>query len=214
MTLFGWWYSGKVEHAPMAQSLGRRLEEGEEVVREYTEAMERKLEIARYHLAELQELLPHAQPDERGLPPIALQAHFEGCGRAVVAMVDQLASGVASVFPDMPPVYEATPQRVLAALKKSTHPSALKLQGTLADIEGDRRINDLRDVRNRSTHRFDEKKYIHGEGWFVVLASYLPNGIGRYTESRELSEYLQAMVNFGADALASAAKVQDLVTNP
>lgn len=176
----------------------------------YIEALERKLGIARYHLAELLELLPNSEPDQDGLPPIPLQAHFEACGRAVVAMPDQLASGVASVVSWMPTVHEATPRRVISALEGSRQQAAAGLLAVIARLDGDSRINDLRDVRNRSTHRFDEKEYLHGGGWTVVPAQYLPDGISPYEGSRRLDEYLQVMVGFGQEVFDGIYEVERL----
>ena len=176
----------------------------------YVEAMERKLDIAVYHLAVLRELMPFAAPDDRNLPPVALQAHFEACGRAVVAMLDQLASGVASVAPDMPPVHYATPKSVIQALTDSVQPTALELKELIEGLNDDRRINDLRDVRNRSTHRFDQKTYLHGAEWTVDPPQHVPDGVLPYEGSRRLSEYLQVMVEYGREVLAAIPKVEKL----
>lgn len=176
----------------------------------YIEAMERKLDIAIYHLAVLRELLPFAAPDEHNLPAVPLQAHFEAAGRAIVAMLDQLASGVASVVPGMPAVHKATPRRVVRALEASTQPTALELKELIKRLDVDSRINDLRDVRNRSTHRFDEKEYLHGGGWTVNPPQYVPDGVLPYQGSRRLSEYLQVMVEYGREVLAVIPNVEKL----
>lgn len=60
---------------------------------EYGIAMQRKLEIAQWHLSELRELFP-ADPDGNGLPPIPVQAHFEAGGRSLASIPDQLAAGL------------------------------------------------------------------------------------------------------------------------
>jgi hypothetical protein len=39
-----------------------------------------------------------AEPEENGLPPNPLQAHFEAGGLAFVVMVDELAAGVADAL--------------------------------------------------------------------------------------------------------------------
>ncbi len=172
--------------------------------------MERKLDMAIYHLAVLRELLPFSEPDEHGLPPVPLQAHFEACGRAIVAMIDQLVSGVAFVTPGMPSVHRATPRSVVRALTDSLQPTALELKELIEGLNDDCRINDLRDVRNRSTHRFDEKEYLHGGGWTVKPPRNVPDGVVPYEGSRRLGEYLQVMVEYGQDVLAVVPKVEKL----
>lgn len=109
----------------------------------YVEAIDRKLEIALYHLAVLRELLPFAVADDNNLPPISLQAHFEACGRALVAMLDQLASGLAAESPMMPPLHLANPKRVRKALEESVDPAAKELNELITTLDLDPRINDL-----------------------------------------------------------------------
>ncbi|MCH7667937.1 MAG: hypothetical protein IIC71_01845 [Acidobacteria bacterium] len=176
----------------------------------YVEAMERKFDIAEYHLAVLRELLPFSEPDGSDLPPMALQAHFEACGRAIVAMLDQLVSGIASVAPEMPKVHGASPKSVINKLSRSGHPKASELKKLIKDLDDDCRINDLRDIRNRSTHRFDEKEYLHRIGWVVKAAEYVPRGVPPYEGSRQLSEYLQAMIEYARGVLDAAQKVEKL----
>lgn len=65
----------------------------------------------------------------------------------------------------------------------------------------------FRGIRNRGTHRFDEKEYLHGGGWTVKPPHYLPEGVIRYEGSRGLSEYLEAMVQFGREVLAQVPRV-------
>lgn len=178
----------------------------------YIEALERKYQIAYYHLNELRTLMPDAGPDEDGLPPIALQAHFEACGRAIVAMPDQLASGVASVAPEMPDVRKATLRRVVCALEDSKDPAAETLRAVLADLDRDGRLNDVRDVRNRSTHRFDEKAYHHGEGWFVDPPTYVRDGVKPYEGPRRLTDYLEVMLGFGEELLVKVPDVEHLAS--
>ena len=166
--------------------------------------------MAIYHLAVLREIMPFAVPDEDNLPPTALQAHFEACGRAVIAMHDRLATGVASVALGMPAVHKATPKRVAKVLESSTRSTALELKELINGLDRDSRINDLRDVRNRSTHRFDEKEYLHGGGWTVNPPQHLPDGVLLYEGSRRLSEYLEIMVEYGRELFAVAPQAKKL----
>ncbi len=174
--------------------------------------IKRKYEIACYHLEEVGRLMPGAKPGEDGLPPVALQAHFEACGRAIVAMPDQLASGVASIVPEMPEVHRASLCRVVRALADSADPAAEELRAFLADLDRDGRLSDVRDVRNRSTHRFDEKAYHHGDGWYVDRPTQVPDGVQPYDGSRRLTDYLAAMLGFGQELLAKVPEVEDLAS--
>jgi hypothetical protein len=176
----------------------------------YVEAMERKLDMAVYHLAVLRELLPFAIPDEDNLPPVPLQAHFESAGRAIVSMIDQLVSAVASVVPGMPTVHKATPKAVIRALADSTELAARELKEVIERLNDDARINDLRDVRNRSTHRFDEKDYLHGGGWTVNPPQHVRKGVRTYEGPRGLSQYLQVMVEYGQAVLATVPRAEKL----
>lgn len=173
----------------------------------YVEAMKRKLDIAEYHLAVLRELLPFAKPDDRNLPPVALQAHFEACSRAIVAIPDQLVSGIAFTVSGMPEVRRATPNKVIKRLSSSVHPKAAELESLITDLNDDCRINDLRDIRNRSTHRFDEKRYLAGKGWFVNPPEFVP----QCEDSRQLGEYLQAMVEYAEEVIVAVSEVRELV---
>jgi hypothetical protein len=176
----------------------------------YVEAMQRKLDMAMYHLEVLVELVPAALPDEHNLPPIPLQAHFEACGRAVVAIPDQLASGLADVTPGMPAVYVASLKSVAQVLEGSLQPSAVQLLGLVRTFDTDARINDLRDVRNRSTHRFDEKEYLHDGGWIVNPPQHLPAGVLPYEGPRRLGEYLEKMIGYGREVLCAVPEIQEL----
>lgn len=63
------------------------------LVREYVSAAERKVRIARFHLAELERLTDSGEIYGEH-PPIEIQAHFEGILFAAVAAADQIAEAV------------------------------------------------------------------------------------------------------------------------
>ena len=170
---------------------------------EYGLAMARKLMIAEFHVRELAGTLP-AKPESDGLPPIALQAHFEAGGRAIVSMVDQLASGVAAALADvpanMPAVDRAYPERVIDRLEEGD------LKDALSELFDDPRHQDLRSWRNRATHRFDEKAFHRGK-WKVRE----PDGVAPYGGSREVVAYIGAMLEFGHDVIRSTDGIECLV---
>lgn len=166
----------------------------------YGEAMVRKLEIAEYHLDELQHLLPSEQLPNR-LPIIAVQAHFEASGRAILSIADQLVSGVASVLAGAVPglVPEtAYLNRMVGQLRGSSLADFLRI------VHDDVRHRDLRSWRNRSTHRFDMKAYANG-WWFVAW----PDGAPPYGGSRRIDEYIDAMVGFGHYLLDMRREAED-----
>lgn len=162
---------------------------------EYGLAMERKLVIAEYHFGEL--VRAPRQPDDQGLPPIPLQAHFEAAGRAVASMPDQLASGIADALvgavPQLPPPSNAYLHTVQDALDDGP------LQSLVAELTGDVRYKDLRSWRNRATHRFDTKKAMDGV-WIVAP----PDGIEPFVEPRDVDSYVAAMLAFGRHILDRA----------
>lgn len=154
---------------------------------EYEIAMTRKLEIAEWHLAELRDLLP-ADPDENGLPPIPVQAHFEAAGRALASIPDQLASGISSLlrphFPCLPKEDRAYLHEIVKCL-----PSAWALTVRLLETTSDPRYLLFRGWRNRATHRFDEKES-RGGFWHVEIK-------GNSTRiNTEITRYLDCMIEF------------------
>lgn len=171
---------------------------------DYLIAIRRKLQIAEYHRAELHQAAEAAEGDVDGLPPVNLQAHFEAACRAVVAMLDQLASGIAAEL-SLGPVHEATPKKVISWLRRLEYPGAEELVVRLETLNDDPRLNDIRDVRNRSTHRFDEKAYHHNAGWLVEPARWIPEHVRPYDGPRAVSEYVNSMVAF-AESLAATAE--------
>ena len=68
-----------------------------ELWQNYFEAARRKAEIASYHLDQLKQVTTPAQPPAT-VPPIAVQAHFEGVVVSVMAAIDQVAQGVNSAL--------------------------------------------------------------------------------------------------------------------
>lgn len=168
---------------------------------EYGLAMRRKLAIAEYHYGELAGA--PRQPDNQGLPPIPLQAHFEAAGRAVGSMPDQLASGIADILegavPGLPPPSNAYLHTVRDALDEGS------LKSLVADLTGDVRYNDLRSWRNRATHRFDRKAAMDGI-WIVAP----PDDTEDYVEPRDVESYIDAMLGFGRLVLDVAPESEAL----
>jgi hypothetical protein len=68
-----------------------------EIWQDYFEAARRKAEIASYHLDRLKQVTTPAQSPDT-VPPIPVQAHFEGVVVSVMAAIDQVAQGVNSAL--------------------------------------------------------------------------------------------------------------------
>jgi hypothetical protein len=169
---------------------------------EYGLAMKRKLAIAEYHYGEL--LQAPRQPDDHGLPPIPLQAHFEAAGRAIGSMPDQLASGIVETLegaiPGLPRVSNAFLHTVLDALDEGS------LRSLIAGVIADVRYSDLRAWRNRATHRFDKKAAVDGV-WIVAP----PDGPEPFVEPRDVESYvLDAALGFGRLVLDIAPESEAL----
>ena len=172
---------------------------------EYETAMERKLRIAKYHMA----LLADApdEPDAGGRPPIEYQAHSEATGRSIGSIPDQLASGLVdalrSSVPRMPGVRVAYLHTVAEAL-----PEEVGLRRRVDDLVSDDRYCDLRSWRNRVTHRFDEKYSL--EGVWVVKP---PDNCDVATQPRDVMAYLGAMPDHGCGYGQSLLRSSILPTN-
>ncbi len=169
---------------------------------EYGIAMERKLEIARFHAKCLGRLLP-ADPEHGEMLPIPMQAHFEGAGRAVASIPDQLASGVVVCIGDavsgLPTVNTAYLHKVVEKLPNSNVRKVL--QGFVADP----RYCDLRSWRNRATHRFDRKRSGGGQ-WFVEP----PDECEKAIKPRDVVSYAQAVIDFGAEIVQQTGRIEKL----
>ena len=169
---------------------------------EYGIAMERKLEIAKFHARCLGRLLP-ADPEDRDMPPIPLQAHFEAAGRAVASIPDQLASGIVvsigDAVPCLPRENAAYLQKVVEKLPKSD------IREVLQGFVDDPRYCDLRSWRNRATHRFDRKRSRGGQ-WFVEP----PDGCKEAIKPRDVANYTQALIDFGAGIVQQIGTIEEL----
>lgn len=153
---------------------------------DYGLAMRRKLAIAEFHFDEMQ--CAPAEPDDQGLPPIALQAHFEAAGHAVFSIPDQLATGIAEalrhVEPDLPALTASNPHTVADRLS----PGAIRSR--LEQIAEDERYVDLKAWRNRTIHRFDRKSYVNGR-WHVAPTAEGAVGI----TPRDTTSYIGAVLD-------------------
>jgi len=168
---------------------------------EYGTAMQRKLAMAEYHLKELQRA-PTA-PDESGLPPIPLQAHFEAAGRAIASMPDQLASGVVEILEEAVPRLPSVTHAYLHTVRDALDPG--ELHRLFDRLTLDLRCEDLRTWRNRATHRFDEKAAMNGVG--IVEP---PEGLPSYVDPRDVESYLTTMLAFGRLVLDTAPEAEAL----
>jgi hypothetical protein len=153
---------------------------------DYGIAAERKLCIAQFHLDALKALLPVGS-DSDGLPPIALQAHFEASGWATMAIVDQVVSGIGSQVVGDDRIW---PKDLLEALPESD------LREWVAQVLNDPRYLDLKSWRNRSVHRFDMKAYHDGE-WSVLE----PTDEEPYGGPRVIQSHLEEMLAFGQEVV-------------
>lgn len=166
--------------------------------------MERKLAIAAYHMAQLREA--PVDPDDRGLPPIPLQAHFEGAGRAIASIPDQLATGIVdilqSTLPRLPPLTSAYLHTVRDRLPNSD------LRSRVDEFVSDARYCDLRSWRNRATHRFDRKG--PREGVWIVAPT---DECGQSVEHRDVVGYLNTMLVYGGWMVTTTSMVEGLTND-
>ncbi len=179
---------------------------------DYLTAIDRKLQIGLYHREQLVPLLDLPADPEASMPPVAIQAHFEGVLRAPVAMLDQLVAGVADVTPKMPQPHHANTTDVCARLRGSDSESALKLAGLLGSYQRDPLLCDARSLRNRATHSFYEK-YIDNHGWQVEEPRYLADGCSPWVGERYVGPYTAALLELAARIRRSAAETARLLAD-
>lgn len=145
-------------------------------------AARRKLSVAEYHSDRLAELRNFdSSPD--GVPPIEIQAHFEGVIISLMAAVDQVA------------------QAVNSALRLGLNNSNL-ISGAFerisqfvpetADWYGNPLGRDLRKLRTRMVH-YSYQKSPSAQGWHVENAN------PAYKGSREIIAYAREAVRYGRE---------------
>jgi hypothetical protein len=122
--------------------------------REFLNAAPRKVKIAQYHLENLRSALTPCPPaDTGGLPPIDVQAHFEGVLFAVIAAASQIEEAVRYA---KRLGRDASRRKILESISheefRQWYRSPLS--------------RDLQAIRNAGFHRSYEKSHV-GERWFV-----------------------------------------------
>ena len=143
-------------------------------------------------------------PDMYQLPPIPLQAHFEGAGRALASIPDQLASGICE---NLQEVFTTLPDTRRAYLHTTSRklPQESELQVRVEEIVSDSRYCDLRSWRTRATHRFDKKAMLDGM-WVVEV----PDDCSDPVTERDLTSYIEIMINYGGGIIEQMPLLSDL----
>lgn len=172
--------------------------------RDYLIAIDRKAQIAMYHNERLAPMLNTPADRDAKMPPIPIQAHFEGIVRAPIAMFDQLIAGIADVVPDMPQPHSARAPDVCDRLRGSASPPALAIAELIESLQRDPRLSDARNIRNMSAHAYYEK-YQDNRGWYVEVPRYLPDDASAWTGERYLGSYANTMLEL-ATAIGTAAE--------
>ena len=155
------------------------MRENPEGWQKYFQAARRKVAIARYHRDRIEEIIKLSE-QPGNLPPIPVQAHFEGVLVSVIAAIDQVAQGVNSAL-DL----GAQPsKRVKIAFEKIIRllPKVRKWYDNPLGV-------DLRRIRTRIAH-YSYKKTPKESYWVVESAST------HYKGNRELVAYSIAAVNY------------------
>jgi hypothetical protein len=143
------------------------------------EAARRKVAIARLHLDHLQNALRETSETPSNVPPIPVQAYFEGVVISVIAAIDQVEAAVKSALPRPHELED----------RKTSPFYRLGIPDLTAwyDASFGR---DLRRIRVRMVH-YIYAKTLQGPGWVVESA-------GRpWPGSRELFTYAQHAVEYG-----------------
>lgn len=157
----------------------------------YLSAAHRKVEIASYHLGCLATLLDTAVEQEFSeLPPIDVQAHFEGVLFSVMAAASQVEEAIKRAKGLPPSTERFKVWKLISSCRvKEWYSCALG--------------KDLQALRNAAYHRSYEKAR-KNECWLVQEPLAPTREVrarrdksGRYEGSRELRDYCEAAVNYG-----------------
>ena len=182
------------------------------VFADYRTAIARKLKIARFHRRHLAEVMGQPRERDQNLPPVAIQAHFEGAVGAVVSMADQLAAGIAAALDDMPPLHAATLAEVLNRLTNRAPDRPTRgLIKQLSAFRDDALLNDARDIRNRARHRFYDK-YDDQRGWYVEPPQYIPDDVKQWIGDRHLLPYVDATIELAYEILEGSNQANVWIT--
>ena len=138
------------------------------------EAARRKIDVASYHVDCLREALNAENfPRRRSVPPIPIQAHFEGVVVSVIAAIDQVVQAVNSGL------------NLSLRQNKLFEGTFIRLGGIYPEIHSwvqNPIGRDLRRIRTRIVH-YSYRKTSRGLHWVVESAQT------DYDGSRELLEY-------------------------
>lgn len=149
------------------------------LVGEYLRAVERKIEVAQYHLTSLEAFL-RGKSATGSEPSVEVQAHFEGVLFAAVAAEDQLAETInIGLKLDLG---HPSLQKVLEAAR------AWDLAADLNRWRQERIAADYREVRRLMTHHWSRKTV---QGPLIEVQEVAR---GEYRGDRELSSYARAVV--------------------
>lgn len=170
---------------------------------DYLTAIDRKLQIVRFHREQLVPLLDAPADLDAVMPPVPVQAHFEGVLRSLVAMFDQLVAGIADVMPGMPQPHRARSSDVCSRLRCFASQPALETADLLESLHLNPLLSDARSIRNQATHAFYEK-YTDNHGWYVEEPRYLPDGVSPWSGERHLAPYTTAMLDLAMTIKSTA----------
>jgi hypothetical protein len=148
--------------------------------RAYLEAATRKADIAAYHAAQLKVAVSSTQNQGGALPPIPVQAHFEGLVVSAMAAVDQVAQAVNSAL-RMHLDQSQLVQRAFDELGRRVPEIKAWFQHPLG--------RDLRRLRTRMIH-YSYAKTPDGPSWCVESVD------SEYVDCRELVAYAESSAEY------------------
>ncbi len=163
-------------------------------------AARRKIDIARYHFSELCDHCGRALAQEE-LPPIPVQAHFEGVVVCVVAAEEKIKEALRSAY-GVSRDDERECKRLYSAF-------ARKLPA-MAEWYSNALVADIRDVRNLAVHKHYEKNPVTEGGPPPVWEVDKPEKTN-YRGPRELRKYGQDAVDIGAALIGLIPQIEELL---
>jgi hypothetical protein len=165
-------------------------------------AAKRKIDVARYHLVQLCERLDRTSKPQ-ALPPIPVQAHFEGVVVSITAAEEKVKEALRTAY--------GVSRDDEHKCKRLYNEFARKLPALAAwYANASPLLGDIREVRNLAIHQYYEKRPITAGGPAAGWEVDKPEET-RYEGPRELKEYSEAALLLGTVLRDLIPQIEELL---
>lgn len=184
------------DEVPIAETVARN---GDEISR-CLFAAQRKIEIASYHLDELCERLGRLS-EPHDLPPIPVQAHFEGVVVSIIASEEKVKEALRSAY---------RVDRENEKKCKRIYGKVARKLPALGEWFANAILGDIREVRNLAIHQHYEKRPVTAGGPVAIWEVDKPKRTN-YGGPRELREYCRAGLAVGTTLSDLIPQIEELL---